>query len=185
MASTKNRSLSRRIVLVMLHVQGSRPVVTLPEQFTHLTSQDVVVLEGNAGPLTPDQEQALCTFIQRGGGLVCIGDAAEIYHEYERLGYVLGNIHGFCSQRSEIIARVATTDHYMTRRVDPSFAVLEAIYLLDVLPTDADILWRTSWHYTSYILAYSREHGRGRVFCTTLGSSAETRANPAFQQMVA
>jgi len=169
----------------MLQVQEDPTLVTLPEQFAHLTPQNIVVLDGNTGPLTPEQEQALCTFVQHGGGLVCIGDAAEVYHEYELLGNVLGNIHGFCSQRSEIIARIATPDHYMTRRVDPSFAVLEAVYLLDILPADADILWRTTWHYTSYAVAYSREHGRGRVFCTTLGSTEQTRAHPVFQQMVA
>jgi scyllo-inositol 2-dehydrogenase (NADP+) len=169
----------------MLQVQEDPTLVTLPEQFAHLTPQNIVVLDGNTGPLTPEQEQALCTFVQHGGGLVCIGDAAEVYHEYELLGYVLGNIHGFCSQRSEIIARIATPDHYMTRRVDPSFAVLEAVYLLDILPADADILWRTTWHYTSYAVAYSREHGRGRVFCTTLGSAEQTRAHPVFQQMLA
>ncbi len=168
----------------MLHVQEDLSVVTMPDQFAHLTPQDVVVLDGNTGPLSSEQEAALCTFVEHGGGLVCIGDAAEMYREYELLGELLGNIHGFCTQRSEIIARVATTDHYMTRRLDPSFAVLEAVYLLDILPSDADILWQTSWHYTLYAVAYSRECGRGRVFCTTLGSEAETRANPVFQQLM-
>src|SRR5579863_6149866 len=169
----------------MSHVQVSPPIVTLPAQFSYLTPQDVVVLDGNTGPLTPEQEAALCTFVERGGGLVCLGDAAEAYHEYELLGELLGNIRGFCAPRSEIIARVATADHYMTRRVDPSFAVLEAIYLLDLVPPDADILWRTSWRYTSYTLAYSRVYGRGRLFCTTLGTAPETHANPVFQQMLA
>ncbi len=87
-----------------------------------------------------------------------------------------------CTPRCEIIARVATNDHYITRRVDPAFAALEGIYLLDVIPPDAQVLWRTSWHYTSPTLAYTRSHGQGRVFCTTLGSAPETQTNPVFQQ---
>src|SRR5712692_10545102 len=168
----------------MLHIQEGIPVVTVPEKFAYLTPQHVVVLDGSIGPLTHEQEEALCTFVERGGGLVCIGDAAEVYHEYELLGEVLGDIHGFCTPRSEIIARVVTDDHYLTRRVDPTFAVLEAVYLLDVIPPDAEILWRTSWRYASYTLAYTRTYGQGRVFCTTLGSATETQAAPVFQQMV-
>ncbi len=143
----------------MFHVQDI-PVVTTPEMFAHLTTRDVVLLDSKTGQINTEQEEALCAFVERGGGLVCIGDAAEAYHEYELLGEVLGNIHGFCTPHCEVIARVATNDHYITRRVDPAFAVLEGIYLLDAIPHDAQVLWRTSWHYTSPTLAYTGfEHG--------------------------
>ncbi len=162
-------------------------VFTAPHLLEHLTPTpgQVVVLNGDIGPINSHQEEALCTFVERGGGLLCTGDAAEAYHEYDLLGEVLGNIHGTCTPRSEIIARVADVNHYITRRVDPSFAVLEAVYLLGRDPSDAEILWRTSWRYTPYTLAYTRSHGQGRVFCTTLGSEPETRAHPVFQQMIA
>lgn len=161
------------------------PLITIPEMFTHLTPQHVVVLDGNTGPLSITQEEALCSFVKRGGGLVCMGNAAEVYHEYEQLGKVLGNIHGSCTPRSEIIARVATHEHYITRRIDPTFPVLEAVYLLDLIPPDAEVLWRTSWHYTTHTLAYTRNYAQGRIFCTTLGTTPETQAHPVFQQMIA
>src|SRR6266581_4681 len=167
----------------MFHIQDI-PLVTAPAMFAQLSRRDVVLLDSKTGQINTEQEEALCAFVERGGGLLCIGDAAEAYHEYELLGEVLGNIHGFCTPRCEVIARVATNDHYITRRVDPTFAVIEGIYLLDVIPHDAQVLWRTSWHYTSPALAYTRNHGRGRVFCTTLGSAPETQTNPVFQQMV-
>src|SRR5216683_394170 len=167
----------------MFHIQDV-PIVTAPEMFAHLTIRDVVLLDSKTGQINTEQEEALCAFVERGGGLVCIGDAAEVYHEYELLGEVLGNIHGFCTPSSEIIARVVTDNHYLTRRVDPTFAVLEAVYLLNVIPPDAEILWRASWRYASYTLAYTRTYGQGRVFCTTMGSAAETQAAPIFRQMV-
>jgi predicted dehydrogenase/type 1 glutamine amidotransferase len=159
-------------------------VVTTPELLRHLDTENVVVLNGDVGPINPEQEEALCAFIERGGGLVCLGDAAEAYREYPLLGEVLGNIHGTCTPRSEIIARMATPDHYLTRRLDSSFAALEGVYLLDVVPADAEILWRTSWRYATYTLAYTRTYGQGRVFCTTLGSDPQTQAFPVFQQML-
>jgi predicted dehydrogenase len=149
-----------------------------------LTMERVVVLNGDVGQISPDQEADLCNFIEKGGGLVCIGDAVEAYHEHPLLGEALGNPHGFCAPRSEIIARVATSDHYLTRRVDPTFAVLDGIYLLDTLPPDAEQLWRVSWRYASYTLAYARNYGAGRVFCTTLGSDPQTWEHPVFRQVI-
>ena len=159
-------------------------VVTAPELFTDLTMEQVVVLDGDLGPLDFEQEEALYNFVERGGGLVCLGDAAEAYRDYTLLGELLGNVHGICTPRTEIIARVTADDHYMTRRVDPSFTVLEAVYLLDVVPAHAEILWRASWRYASYTLAYALNFGRGRVFCTTLGSDPVTQMHPVFRQMV-
>ena len=160
-------------------------IVTAHESFAHLTSQHVVFLDGSSGPLTPTQEATLCTFVENGGGLVCSGNAVEMYHEYELLSAVLGNVYGMCTPQSEIIVRVATPDSYLTRRVDPSFVVFEAVYLLVNIPSDAEALWNTTWHYTPYTVAYTRSYGRGRVFCTTLGSTQETQAHPVFQQMLA
>ncbi|HZR39932.1 MAG TPA: Gfo/Idh/MocA family oxidoreductase [Ktedonobacteraceae bacterium] len=167
----------------MLEVDGTL-IISSPEQLHHLDQQRVVVLNGDIGPLNKEQEQALCTFVRRGGGLICLGDAIEAYYEYDQLGAVLGPLHGTCTPRCEIIARVAVSDHYMTRRVDASFAVVEAVYLLDLVPEDAQVLWQTSWRYALYTLAYTREYGLGRVFCTTLGSSTETQAHPIFEQML-
>jgi scyllo-inositol 2-dehydrogenase (NADP+) len=155
------------------------------DSLNHLKLDRVVVINGDIGPLGMEQEEALCAFVGHGGGLVCVGDAAEAYHENPLLGEVLGNIHGICAPRTEIIVRVATPNHYVTRRLDPSFAVFEAVYLLDIVPEDAEIVWRTSWQYILHTLAYTRTYGQGRVFCTTLGSSPETQALPIFQQILA
>lgn len=159
-------------------------VVSATDQLSAIGTQRVVVLNGDVGPLNKEQEQELCMFVERGGGLVCLGNTVEVYHEFDLLGEVIGRVHGRCTLPSEIIARVATPDHSITRRVDASFAFRESTYLLDVTPPDATILWRTSWHYALCTLAYTRTYGQGRVFCTTLGSTPETRDHPAFQQMM-
>lgn len=161
-------------------------VISSPEQLFTLANHRVVMLPDDVGPLNKEQEQALCSFIEYGGGLVCVGNALEAYHEYDLLREVLGPVHGICPPRSEMIARVANDDHYITRRVSsPTFAFVEACYLLDVIPEHAQGVWRTTWRYAPYTLAYTSTYGQGRVFCTTLGCTADTQALPAFQQMVA
>jgi len=159
-------------------------VVTARESLRNLDAEKVVILNGDVGPISPEQEYELCSFIKHGGGLVCLGDAAEAYREYPLLGEVLGHIHGICTPRSEIIARVATTDHYLTRRMDSSFTVREGVYLLNSVPTDAVILWQAAWRYANYTVAYTREFGQGRVFCITLGSNPQSQNVPTFQQLL-
>ncbi len=158
--------------------------VAVPSSLAHRVIHDVIVLDGTRGPLTLEQERDLKSFVEQGGGLVCIGDAVEMYHDAELLGEVLGPSHGACTPYTEIIARVATSSHYLTRRVDPSFAVTEALYLLDLLPPGAEIIWRTTWHYAPRTLAYTRQYGQGRIFCTVLGTTAETRSHPVFRQLL-
>lgn len=167
----------------MFDVEGVS-ITSTWEAFSQLTDSQVVFLDGSKAVLTSEQEEALCTFVARGGGLVCIGDAAEIYHEYDRLGEVLGHIHGTCIPRCEIIAQVASTHSFITRRADRTFAISEAVYLLHVAPPDAQTLWETTWRYRLHPLAYTRTYGRGRVFCTSIGSTQETREHAVFQQMV-
>ncbi len=66
----------------MFHIQDI-PLVTAPAMFAQLSRRDVVLLDSKTGQINTEQEEALCAFVERGGGLLCIGDAAEAYHEYE------------------------------------------------------------------------------------------------------
>jgi len=155
----------------------------VPSSLARYVVQNVIVLDGSQGPLNSQQESDLKSFVEQGGGLVCLGSAVEIYHEAELLGEVLGPLHGACTPYTEIIARTASTTHYLVRRVDPSFVITEAVYLLDQVPADAEVHWQTTWHYAPRTLAYTRQYGQGRVFCTVLGTTPETRSHPTFQQM--
>jgi type 1 glutamine amidotransferase len=152
--------------------------------FDQLANQRVIVLDGSIDPLTSAQEEALCAYIEQGGGLVCLGKAVEVYHEYELLGNVLGHVRGIYTPQTEIIAHVVSVDSFFTRRADPTFAVFESCYLLEKLPADAQAQWQTTWHYAPYTVAYTRTYGQGRIFCTTLGSTPETKEHPTFQQML-
>ncbi|HEY6409391.1 MAG TPA: ThuA domain-containing protein, partial [Ktedonobacteraceae bacterium] len=159
-------------------------VTSAPALLSLLSTQQVLILDGSVVHLTLEEEQALCSFVENGGGLVCIGNAAEVYRDHQLLGELLGPVYGFCAPRYEIIAQVANSDHYVTRRVDATFAVMDEVYLLKRIPADAEEVWRTTWQYAPCTLAYTRSYGHGRIFCTTLGTSSATRAHPNFQQML-
>lgn len=156
----------------------------VPSSLARYVVEQVIVLDGTSGPLSTEQESDVREFVMQGGGLVCIGDAVETYHESELLAEVIGSVYGTCTPFTEIIARPANTSHFLLRRVDPSFLVTEAVYLLEHIPPGAEILWQTRWRYAPRGLAYARQYGQGRVFCTVLGTTPETRAHPVFRQML-
>jgi scyllo-inositol 2-dehydrogenase (NADP+) len=158
---------------------------SIPSLLKPLAQQNVIVLNGREERLDLQQEIALSDFVEQGGGLICLGAALQQYRENELLGKLLGPLHGFLTPQTELIVRRAHTDHYLTRRVENSFPLVESVYLLDAVPLDADIHWQTTWHYTSHPVSYTRNYGQGRVFCTVLGTTPETRTHPSIQQMLA
>ena len=158
------------------------PIPALLESLAH---QHVIVLNGKDEVLDQEQEMALYDFVEQGGGLICLGVAAQRYREYELLGKLLGPLHGFLTPQTELIVRCAHSDHYLTRRVADSVPLTESVYLLDAVPFDADTHWQTTWRYTPCTVAYTRSYGQGRVFCTVLGTTPEIRVHPFFQQMLA
>ncbi len=164
-------------------IEDISPLLTL-EAFGQVIDQKVLLLDGRQGHFSLEVEEAIQAFVRGGGGLVCIGDAIERYHQSDVFRAIAGDTYGISTPLCEIMAHVTTPEAYITRRVDPSFAVYESLYLLAKIPVDAECLWHTNWQYAPYTLAYTRSYGQGRVFCTTLGTSEETRVHPVFQQML-
>ena len=156
----------------------------VPALLTPFAQHNVVVLDGGHTALEREQEEALGAFLEQGGGLICLGNAAQRSQESALLAEILGPLHGFVTPPTELIVRRASTDHALTRRVEPAFPLFESVYLLDAVPPDATIHWETTWHYVPHALAYTRTYGRGRVFCSVLGTTPATREHPVVRQMV-
>src|SRR5581483_6900443 len=95
----------------------------VPALLEPLAQDHVIVLDGQEPEFAREQVEALCAFVEQGGGLVCLGTAVQRYQE--SLQEILGPLHGFSTPRTEIIARHAGGDHYLTRRTDPAFPVVE------------------------------------------------------------
>jgi len=156
----------------------------IPAELASLAQQQVIVLNGRDEVLKPEQELALVDFVERGGGLVCLGAAVQRYRESEHLSAVVGPVHGFLTPRTELIVRRVSTQHYLTRRMDDAFPLVESVYLPDAVPFDSTIHLQTTWHATPHTLAYTRDYGLGRVFCTVLGTTPHTFAHRAVWQML-
>ncbi|HEX7733755.1 MAG TPA: Gfo/Idh/MocA family oxidoreductase [Ktedonobacteraceae bacterium] len=174
----------------------------LPSLLEPFAKDQVIMLNGHEY-LSEEQEEAISTYVEQGGGLICYGAAVQRYHESESIGKLIGPVHGFPTRETELRIKRATTRHYLTRRVE-TFYIVENVYMLDAIPPDAEPVFQTSWgpsgftekvneqtgvvlswHYTPHTIAYTRAYGLGRVFCTVLGATPHTLSHPAVQQMLA
>ncbi len=156
----------------------------VPALLTPFAQHHVIVLDGEQETLDREQGEALSAFIKQGGGLICLGTALQRYREHPLLAEILGPLHGFLTPPTELIVRRASADHYLTRRTEPAFPLFESVYVLDAVPPDATIHWETTWHYVPHALAYTRNYGQGRVFCSVVGTTPETREHRAVRQML-
>lgn len=161
-----------------------RTFPSLPSLLEPFARQHALVLDGQEAPLNREQREAIGEFLAQGGGLICLGSAVQRYQNDPILREILGPLHGFLTPETEIIARRTSSDHALTRRTDATFPITESVYLLDAVPLDSDIHWQTTWHATPHTLAFTRNYGQGRVFCTVLGTTPTTRQHPLVQQML-
>lgn len=155
-----------------------------PERLRRLDSWQVVLVAGLSQLLTSEQEGALNTFVQKGGGLITLGEVGEIWQESRMLRELTGASGGYRSPVTELIAHTASEDVGLTRRLDPAFSVIDSFYLMEKTPEQAQVVLQTNWHFAPYALAYCRTVGRGRVFYTSLGNSVAALAQPNFQQVI-
>lgn len=144
-----------------------------------------LVVADTAAPLAPGLASALVEFIERGGGLIALGETAEAWRD-SALGPALGLPPGQRGPATELIIRVAG-DHDLTRRVDGAFPLYDRLYIPDGEVEGATPLLLTSWRYSTVPVAYVRPFGAGAVVVTTLrvgeGASDVSESAPLRQAL--
>src|SRR5262249_47507726 len=123
-------------------------VAPVDEGLRHLPSMDIVVACGSQDALTDAQDDALCDFVRRGGGLLCLGSAARAWHTSALLWNVPGVAVDGLTPATGLIVRVAS-DHDIPRRLYASFSLWESCNFLYETPEDADVLLQLSWRYST------------------------------------
>lgn len=173
--------------VLVAHLQASGNIaVTATANANRLRSLDdvdVVIAHVASGPLSDAQERALVAFVRRGGGLVCLGQTGEAWRENAALQQLLGLSEGRRTPVTELIARCAP-DHELTRRLDPTFAVLDSCYLPADVPANAESILQVSWQFSTRVLAYTRPCAGGYVFYTSLGATLAVLDHPVLRRLL-
>ncbi|HUY60893.1 MAG TPA: ThuA domain-containing protein, partial [Candidatus Dormibacteraeota bacterium] len=171
--------------LAFLEATGQVDVTVTADlaRLTDLADVDVVVAHTTDGPLHPDQEAALCDFVERGGGFVGLHGTTQAWSASPRYLALVGCPPNGRFLDAELRTRVRNPDHPLTRWLAGPFALREAPYGLAQVQPDCEVLLETDWQYRSVPVAYVRAAGRGRIFYCGAGGRAATLWEPTLQQL--
>ncbi len=130
--------------------------------------------------LTPEQEEGLFNFVAGGKGLV--GMHGTAWWIGGRAVDLIGGHANWHPPGLTFTVNIAERDHPTMQGID-DFEVEDEIYISAHEP-QLQILATAEWHGKAHPMAWVKSYGKGRVFYTTLGHTAETFQRPAMQQVL-
>jgi len=158
-----------------------------------LARYDLVILNYRDGPgreASREAGQNLADFVARGKGLVAIHFAVNAFRDWKEYQDLVGRVwvpkvsgHG---PRGPFQVTIARKDHPITEGLgdfeidDELYAALAGTKELNVLAT------AHSHDFSKRVepMAWTLEHGKGRVFATPLGHDTRARRHPAFSELL-
>src|ERR1700730_9438771 len=156
-------------------------VITDPQAFA--ADHQHVVVAASDHHLQPGQAAQLNEYVRRGGGLVLLQRTPANWSETGELGELAGWAPTGPAPLTELVVH-AQPLHPLTARLGLDLTFTDELYLSEAPPADADVVLRTSWHFTDQVVAYERRVGAGRFIYLGLGHQPSTYDDAAFQQLL-
>lgn len=152
-------------------------------RFKDLKDYDLVIVYTQGGELTSAQEESLCGFVRKGGGLIGIHCASDSWVKNKAYLEMLGSHFIGHGPVTEFLVRISHSEHDITRRIS-NFKVIDEFYILEEKTSDFEVLAEGIWQFKTHPLAYIRNYGKGKVFYTALGHDERAFKNPFFQKFI-
>lgn len=163
---------------------------------TELASYDAVAFFTSGSlPWSATQKQALLDFVASGRGFIGIHSATDTFYDWPQYGALIGGYFDGHPWTQPVGVIVEDGTHSSTQPLGASFVIDDEIYqfrswsrsdvrVLLRLDTSTVNLSAPGVHRTDndFALAWTRRHGRGRVFYTALGHRPEVWQDARFQQ---
>lgn len=146
-------------------------------------------------PMNEGQKSALIAFIRDGGGFIGVHSASDTFYEWPEYGEMLGGYFDGHPWHQEVTLRVEDQHHSATRHLGSSLRLYDEIYQIrnwsrkdvnvllsletDSVDMNADGINRMDGDFA---VAWTREHGAGRVFYTALGHEPDVWRDIRFRK---
>ena len=130
--------------------------------------------------LTPAQEDGLFEYVAGGGGLAGVHGTA--WWVDARAVTLLGGHANWHPPGLTFTVNIEDSSHPVTRGLS-DFEVEDEIYMSAWDPA-IRILATAEWSGKTHPMAWVKPYGKGRVFYTTLGHTADTFRRPAMQRLM-
>lgn len=156
-----------------------------------LADHDVLVFLLTSGelPITAEQKAAILAFVSGGGGFVGVHSATDTLYSWPDYGALVGAYFKEHPWTRRVTVTVEDRAHPATSMLDSSFSIEEEIYTFRENPRrQVHVLMRLDAASVGasgdHPLAWTRAHGRGRVYYNALGHFAATWNNPLFLRQI-
>jgi len=145
---------------------------------------DAAIVYADGGELRKDQENGLVNFVKNGGAFIGLHGAAASFTKNAAYVDMLGSTFAGHDAQFEFPVTPTAADSMITRRIQP-FRVTDELYLLDKFQADScEVLATAMWRGKPQPMAYTRTHGKGRVFFLALGHDERSLNHPEVQEMI-
>ena len=148
----------------------------------NLDKYDGLMIYANHEQITPGQESALLSFVEKGRGFIPIHCASFCFQNSPNYIDLVGGQflkHGTDTFTAKIIKK----DHVILKDLT-EFSTWDETYVHDKLAKDITVLMERveGDHHEPW--TWVKQSGKGRVFYTAYGHDERTWSNPGFQQLV-
>ncbi len=144
---------------------------------------DALMIYGNHDRITPDQEQALLSFVEGGKGLVAIHSASAEFTNSEKYIALVGaqfQRHG----TGEFTAEIVQPDHPVMKGLHPFETWDETYVHTKHNPQNRTVLMERVDANGREPYTWVRTQGQGRVFYTAYGHDVRTWSKPEFAALI-
>ena len=163
------------------------PNVILSKERSEITGDlgkyDLLILAMTMNKLSPAEEDALVSFVERGKKLMGIHSATVVNEENKRFIEMIGGRFIHHSPHHEFIVKVAHPHHPVVEGL-MDFKITDELYVLDRTPSAASVLLTAFWENRAQPMLYIRAHGQGKVLYNALGHGPEAYENPNLEKLI-
>lgn len=158
---------------------------------TGLAGYDVLFFALTSGelPLNADQRSAILAFVSGGGGFLGAHSATDTLYSWPEYGELIGAFFREHPWTQDATVIVEDPSHPAAGGVGDRFSIMEEFYTFRDNPRPrVQVLLRLDASSVAssgdYPLAWTRSHGRGRVYYNALGHFSSTWLDTRFQRQL-
>ena len=149
----------------------------------NLEPYDVLVFHYTVGEISDAQRDGLSKWLAGGKGFVGIHSAADSFRTDPDFRNLVGGYFITHPRYRQYQVSVKDAEHPITAGLEEEFMVEDEQYILDYDPR-VHVLTSALWKGDAVPVAWTKNHGEGRVFYQALGHDPKACEHPVFKQML-
>jgi hypothetical protein len=148
-----------------------------------LKQYDLLVFAMTAGKMTPEEEEAVVSFVEDGKKLMGIHSATVVNEENTKYIEMIGGRFTHHSPHHEFTVKIADPGHPVVQGLN-DFKITDELYVLDRTPSAASVLLTAVWEHEAQPMLYLRAHGGGKILYNAMGHNQDAYENPNFKKTI-